>query len=221
MSEKMRFGMHYESPIIFDLEISGLDPKEHEIIQIAAIHPVSHDCFELKVKFNLSKASDEALEINHYSKERWQHAVSQEEAAIMFNKFCRDHVSISKKSKKSGKPYRTAVLMGYNNSYFDKPFIDRLMEKWVDFSAYDYRMYDVYELAKWLLPWENEYNLVAMMEYFKLPPREAHDALQDVYMTRDVAACLIEILAESKTYDMPEWVRNLLEDFDANDDIPF
>lgn len=221
MSDRMRFGLNYDSPIIFDLETSGLDFTKHEIIQIAALHPVSQATLDIKVKFDLSKASPEALEINGYSAARWENAVSPKQAAIEFDKFCLDHVSVAKKAKTTGKPYRIAVLMGYNNSCFDKHFIDKLMKEYVSFAHFDYRQIDVYELAKWLLPYLNEYNLSAMVKYFGMERRPAHDAFHDVRMTADVAACLMEILAESKTYEMPQWASRILEAIDINNDIPF
>lgn len=218
--QQMRFGMHYESPIFYDLETSGLDFTKHEIIQIAALHPVTGDSFECKVQFDEKRASKEALEINHYVPSRWAGALTQAEAARQFNQFCESHVSIARKSA-AGKPYRSAVLAGYNNAHFDKYFIDALMEKFNIYCKADYRQYDVYELAKWLLPWREEYNLKTMTRYFGIHFVGAHDAFHDVRATMKVAACLIEILAESDTYKMPGWAKEVLSDLDADDEIPF
>jgi DNA polymerase III alpha subunit (gram-positive type) len=198
-----------------------LDFCKHEIIQIAAIHPVSGDSIDIKVQFDISKASPEALAVNGYSEARWANAVTPKQAAIDFDKFCSNHVSVAKKAKMTGKPYRIAVLMGYNNSSFDKVFIDKLMKEHISFSHFDYRQIDVYELAKWLLPYLPEYNLSAMVKYFNMEQRPAHDAFHDVRMTRDVAACLMEILAESKTYEMPQWAKKILDEDDAINDMPF
>jgi len=227
MSNKIRLGLNYEQPIFYDLETSGLDPAVHQIIQIAAIHLPSGDTFESKVKFDLERASKEALEINHYNADNWWQAITQEQAATAFNQFCADHTSVVRKSKKSGKPYSSACLIGYNNAHFDQNFIDRLIDGQKLFAKYDYRQLDVHALAKWQLPWLDDYSLTAMRDYFDLPVRNAHDALEDVKMTIDVAACLIEIMAESKTFEMPGWASHRLECFDeikkldAEDDIPF
>jgi DNA polymerase-3 subunit epsilon len=220
MDNKMRFGLHYESPIFYDLETSGLRFDQHEIIQIAALHPVTGDFFECKVQFDEKKASKEALEINHYCPSRWAWALTQEEAARQFNQFCENHVSIARKSA-AGKPYRSAVLMGWNNCHFDKYFIDVLMEKFNLYSKADYRQYDAYELCKFLIPWQQEYNLTAMAKYFGIHVYNAHDAFSDVRTIMKVAACLIEILAESDTYKMPGWAKEVLADLNADDEIPF
>lgn len=219
MGNKMRFGMHYESPIFFDLETSGLDFHDHEIIQIGALHMPSGDVFERKLLFDKNKASSEALEINHYDEELWSKtAVTPRQAANDFNMFCKGKLSVARLSK-AGKPYRVASLVGYNNAHFDKAFLDKLFRDHVGFGSYDYRMYDVYELAKWLLPWEVEYKLTAVVKYFDLMERYAHDAIADCRMTMEVAACLIEILSESKSYEMPQWAKEVLDGFD--DEIPF
>ena len=62
----MKMGMHLHDVIFFDLETSGLDPKRHEIIQIAMIHAPTGDSLELKMWFDETKASEEALRVNHY-----------------------------------------------------------------------------------------------------------------------------------------------------------
>lgn len=217
---KMKLGMHYESPIFFDLETSGLQPHIHEIIQIGAVHKPSGDTFEKKLFFDKGKASPEALEINHYNEFEWEKtAVEPRQAAFQFNNFCKSHCSIARRSRTTGKPYRTACLIGYNNAHFDKAFLDKLFKDHIGFASYDYRMYDVYELAKWLLPWEDKYKLLDLVKYFDLDAEKAHDALADCLMTVDVAACLIEILSESSTYKMPKWAKRALEDID--DKIPF
>lgn len=215
---KMRFGLNYDSPVFYDLETSGLDPAVNEIIQIGAYHPVTGDNFIYNVQFDISKASSEALEANHYDEKLWENAISQSEAAQRFKNFCQSHTTMVKMSK-AKRPYSLAVLIGYNNSSFDRVFMDKLMWDSNLFSCYDYRQIDVFELAKWLLPYEAKYDLSSMVKYFGGEVNNAHNALADTHMTAFVAACLVEILAESSSYEMPQWVKSALANMD--DKIPF
>lgn len=209
--KKNSYGIHFDSPIFFDLETSGLDWNKHEIIQIAAIHPESGDSFELKIQFDLSKASKEALEINHYSPDEWKDAVSQEEACQQFAKFLRNHRSVEKLSKKGG-IYKVAMLAGYNCNGFDRFFILEWFKKFNTFMPADYRMYDAYPLSMFLLPNMENYKLMDVAKELELNIDNAHDATADTQMTIDVCACLLEML--SLAVDMPEWAVKTLEKID-------
>ncbi|GAG21926.1 unnamed protein product, partial [marine sediment metagenome] len=110
--------------VCFDLETSGLDLDDHEVIQIGAIkvneslnrHVIKS--FEMKVRMeNPERASPSALKVNRYDLEVWaKEAVSKQEAAIAFAEWIvdgSDHVKFA----------------GHNLAGFDWPRICRMFER--------------------------------------------------------------------------------------------
>lgn len=199
--------LHYENPVFLDLETSGLDLREHQIAQIAAIHLPSRDSFEQKLRFSLRKASPEALEVIGFSKREWRHAVSQRDGLVRFYDFVSNHKSCGMISRK-GNPYTTASLIGYRIDRFDLPFIAHHFDKHNLWFPGDFRCYDSMQLALWGLPGRGDYTLSAVAEELGVLREHAHDALVDVEMTIDVTAILIDRL----NLPRPEWVDNVLAD---------
>ncbi len=113
--------------VFFDLETTGLDPVAHTVIQIAAcaVDRVTFDVieyFEVKVKFNVSKANPDALTINSYNEDVWKaEAVMPGVARDKFLSFLSRYKSVPKLSK-AGNIYNVAQLAGYNSERFDIPF---------------------------------------------------------------------------------------------------
>ena len=71
---------------IIDIETSGLDPREHEILDIACI--MGRKEFSVKVKpTRMQYASEEAIKINGYTPEKWEDAVPLDAALLMLNDF--------------------------------------------------------------------------------------------------------------------------------------
>ena len=63
-------------------------------------------------------------------------------------------------------------------------------------------------------PYLEQYKLESLSEEYELPEREAHDALEDVRMTIDVAACLLEEVFSDDDDRMPAWAVDRLEELD-------
>ena len=73
-------------PIAFiDIETTGLSASEHEVIEFAIIKKVDGKIVlrtEFKIKpDHIERAHPKALEINGYTPEKWEGALSQEEGA--------------------------------------------------------------------------------------------------------------------------------------------
>lgn len=210
----MRLGLNYEELIFFDLETTGTEHWKRQITQIGAIHVPSNEKFECKVQFDMSKADKKALKINGYNKKGWIDALTQEQACHEFKRFCQNHKTVHKKSKK-GNVYSIAALAGYNVSAFDKFFITDLFSQFDVFAPFDFRMYDCYELAKWFIPYLESYKLEDINKEFGLQERKAHDALEDVEMTIDVTSCLLEYMIDQPEFVMPQWAIDRLKQIDG------
>lgn len=204
-------GFNYGSPIIVDVETNGTSAAKHQIIQIAAKHPESGDTFERKIKFKKKGSDPEALEINHYSKKKWKNAVTPEEAAKDFARFCKTHASSTKYAKKTGRAYPVAILAGYNILAFDKHFITKWMQEADVWAPFDYRMLDAYALLLFLYQGWQKYSLQDACETLSIPFGELHDAMEDVNVTTSILAILIDNVDSNP----PEWVGKILKEIEV------
>src|SRR5690349_5601754 len=107
--------------VFFDLETGGGAPREHPIIQLAAVavdeslQPL--EAFEAKIAFDLKKAVRASLRKNHYSRGRWaQEAREPVEVAQDFAGFLRRHASVPMLDS-AGVPYSVAQLVAHNASF--------------------------------------------------------------------------------------------------------
>lgn len=197
--------------VFFDVETSGLDPKYHEIIQIAAV-AVDADNFDeiatfaSKVKFDASLASEDALAVNSYDPGVWQReAVPTLQARGEFDNFLREHATVRMVSKRTGRPYKVAQLAGHNAATFDMPFL----RAWFDrrpseFLPAAFLVLDTLQLAMWaaqcplapIIPAGAEFRrsvptnfkLGTLCEYLGVDlGDDAHDAVNDVRATVAIA----------------------------------
>lgn len=88
----------YERPIIItDFETTGLDPRQHDIIEIGAIK-VDHTLNEIarldeKVKIQHHESVEpEALAINGYNEQDWKNAITIDTAMTLFTRFAKDGI---------------------------------------------------------------------------------------------------------------------------------
>lgn len=207
--------MNFDELVFVDLETSGLNPEEHDIIQISAKDVVSGDTFNLLLNFKLSNASKEALKINNYDEERWaEEAVSQRRAYVEFHDFLFKHAKQQRRNRKTGDFYNVAVLAGHNLEKFDIRFLQnweaRMKGLIVGRLPMDYACYDTLQLARWLLPGREGYKLDDLVQHFEIKmDRKSHDAMNDVEANIQVAARLIDMLPSSN----PQWVSEVLAPF--------
>ena len=188
--------MHIEEKLVFfDLETAGVDPRQHPIIQIAAIAIDSSLCeletFELKIRFDEAEANPKSLSVNRYSKELWEsEAVAAAAAAERFANFLRRHATVDMLSK-NGKPYRLAQMVAHNGERFDGPFLEAWYSKLGLFCPARKMVLCTKQRALWffdedksLTPPAN-FQLQTLCEYFGVPLRaeDAHDAFNDVRAT--------------------------------------
>lgn len=183
--------LHYQNLVFFDLETSGLDVNEHEIIQIGAVDAITNEKFMRRIDFDIDKADKACLEINSFDEQLWDEtAVPIEQAILDFSDFLSKRATLERTTMK-GNTYKVAALGGYNIVAFDKPFILKAFEKANVFFPADYRMFDVYLLALWLYPGYEKYGLETMCERLNIKAK-FHDALQDAFATKRLAKKILK-----------------------------
>jgi DNA polymerase III alpha subunit (gram-positive type) len=197
--------------VFYDLETSGLDKDVNQIIQIAAIameiegnkwEPI--DETEFKMKFDMDKATSEALEMNSYDKDVWEkQGLDQSHGVNKFNKFCRTYADVKRVSKK-GRTWYSTRTAGHNIINFDAPFFRKAAADHGTFCPMDYsEAMDTRQLAMWeLCGWRDrkapeDFKLTTLAEYFGISSEGAHDALADVRINIEVAKQLLHPTAVS------------------------
>ena len=217
----MEANLNFSAPVFFDLETGGTNHKKHPITSIAMYCPTTKDKLEIKVKFDPDECEEEALEVQGYKKKKWKKAIKKEKAMKKVKKFLNAHKSATKISKK-GKEYSVAVLAGFNASSFDKLFLIKLFKDFDEWCPFDYQVFDVYELAKWMFPGKPSYSLEGLCNELCLPERKWHDPMSDVLATIDLCCW-----AASKSNVTKEWIKERIEEIEEyraqviDDDCPW
>jgi DNA polymerase III alpha subunit (gram-positive type) len=168
-----------DHPLLFlDLETTGLDPLEHEILEIAAVlldrDGAEVASFEQKVTpACLDKASLEAIQKNGYTREKWADASSLGKALdLLTMTFCALPPAL-------GRP----LVVGQNVS-FDRAFLTeayrqerrRMFEAryWLDTASMAWAAYVAGEIET--------ISLVPLAQSMSLDTGQAHTAMGDVRM---------------------------------------
>ena len=179
------------SAVYFDLETGGIEDT-HPDIQLAAVAIdegtwTELGSFEAKVAFDPQEADPSALALNHYTPEAWAGAESLAIVVAKFAGFLERFRSLSMVSKRTGKPYSVAKLVGHNAATFDGPRLRRMFEKCDRFLPADPRVRCTCQRAMW---WFDErgiapkdFKLATLCEHFGIAADGAHDALADVRLT--------------------------------------
>ena len=177
-----------------DIETGGTDIYRHPIIELAAIAVEAGtwrelDVFEAKVAFDVKDADPVALGINKFSPSVWkQYALPEHVVAEKFGAFCRTHATVQRTSKRTGREYWIAQLVGHNAEAFDGPFLREWYRRQRIFFPATMRLLCTKQLAMWLfetnqgLTPPEDYKLATLCDYFGLPVPD-HTALRDIRAT--------------------------------------
>ena len=179
--------------IFFDLEVAGVDPKRHPIIQLAAIAVDDGleilEAFEAKIKFDAKKAKAHSLRKNHYHPGVWANeARDDREVAKEFAEFLRRHATVPALSGR-GQSYHLAQLVAHNAA-FDTPFLTTWFDKLGVYLPARRLVLCTMQLAMWQYAMSGErapanYQLATLCKHLGVPfhAAAAHDALGDVTAT--------------------------------------
>jgi DNA polymerase III alpha subunit (gram-positive type) len=163
--------------IFIDLETSGLNRDNHEILEVGCI-VVNGENFEIieeysaKVKpSHIETATSEALKINGYTKEKWRDAKNPKEVL-----------------KKISEMSEGGMVAGWNVS-FDWAFIEQGFKKYGIRSAFNYHKVDVQSIAYAYLYRKKKaksLRLDATAELFGMEKGKIHGAQEDIRITYEL-----------------------------------
>lgn len=187
-----------QKTVFVDIETTDLDPQTAEPIQIAAIavnsktlEPVEQ--FEVKIQFDVYAANKKALERNCYTPEGWAKALVNVEAIRLFTFFLEKHATWERTSQK-GTNYVTTELAGHNIALYDGPLLMawyKRLDQFLPAAAWVTGPIDTMQMAR-AIAWARgedwgRFRLDDLCARFKIPLKHAHDAMDDVMATVELA----------------------------------
>ena len=164
-------------PLAFlDIETTGLDPYNDEIVEIAYLREYADPEALLKCNFSLEidekQANPEALKINRY----WERKpdlldirMANSAAAYKLVVDLKDHIIVG------------------NNPTFDLTFLTQFLRKWGWKPTWHYRPLDVGSMAQGRLQARGVLPTAEIANTFNVPlPQNQHSALADATWNRDI-----------------------------------
>lgn len=192
-------------PIVFvDTETTGLDPEQDQPIQIAAIATTGFPHFaeisrinikvtpEPKPKHRLLEGIKAGVIPVQYSDEEWTDSIGIREAALKFQAFIQPYKWISMTSK-AGNTYTVAQVGGHNVN-FDVDMLMSMGKRASVFMPFSFRGFDTLQYALNVDMFMNQsrpsYRLGELCNAYGIPLIHAHDALDDIEATVELAKAL-------------------------------
>ncbi len=166
-----------------DIEATGLNILEHEIIEIGCVIATPSlevlEKFELKIKpEHIENADKVALKISHYDEDRWQDAMTLKEAMKIFS------VKVE-----------NCIMVGQNVA-FDFSFLEYAFLKTKIKNSMHYHRLDTISIAWAKLhraPDLEHFSLREMCARFGIKNEYAHTALSDAQATYELYKKLMEL----------------------------
>ncbi len=156
-----------------DIETTGLNLLEHEIIEIGCVLTTPDlqviEELELKIKpEHIESADPVSLKVNHYDEEKWKDALGLEEAMNIFSKKVKD-----------------CIMVGHNVA-FDAGFLEYSFNKMKTPNTMHYHKMDTISIAWAKLHREPDLEHFSLRELclrFGIKNEHAHTALSDARAT--------------------------------------
>ncbi|HPS21554.1 MAG TPA: 3'-5' exonuclease [Candidatus Paceibacterota bacterium] len=166
-----------------DIETTGLNVIEHEIVEIGCIitdHKLKTiEEFEFKIKpRHIENANKTALKINKYNEKDWEFGYEIEEAMKIFSEKVKD-----------------CIMIGQNVS-FDFEFIDYNLNKYGIENTLHYHKLDTISIAWAKLhrdPSLKHFSLREMCKRFDIKNEQPHSGLSDARATFELYKKLMEM----------------------------
>lgn len=190
--------------LFFDLETTGTNPARHGIHQISGmieIDGVERERFDFKVRPNpKAEVLDEALAVGGVTREQIESYPPMEDVYRDFVGMLSRYVNKFNKADKF-------FLVGYNNAAFDNQFLrgfflqngDNYFGSWFWSNSVDVMVLaSQYLLAERPLMPNFKLSTVAAQLGVVVSEDKLHDALYDIYLTREAYHLMID---EAKDYE--------------------
>ena len=163
----------HDSVVVFDLETTGLDPKNCQIIEIGAVKILKGSIIEtFQTLINpQTDIPEEITSITHISNEMVENAPTIEQALPDFYRFAYG-----------------SVLSAYNID-FDYQFLNNIGKRFR--LLFDNEQIDTLKLARDKVPSLSNYKLGTVVKALNITLENAHRALADAYATAKVFVKLI------------------------------
>ncbi len=166
-----------------DIETTGLDVVEHEIIEIGCVLTTPDlkiiEEFEIKIKpEHIENANPISMKINHYTEEDWVDALPLEEAMQIFAQKAKD-----------------CIMVGQNVA-FDVGFIEHAFSKLDITNTMHYHKLDTISIAWAKLhndPSLEHFSLREMCLRFGIKNEKAHTGLSDARATYELYKKLMSL----------------------------
>lgn len=170
--------------IYYDTETTGVKADKDRIIEIAAFDPLENRSFSQLIHPGI-EIPKEAIAIHHITNEMVAGAPSFKEVWPQFLQFCEGNV----------------ILIAHNNDGFDKQF---LMEECSrnELPIPNFRYVDS---LKWSRKYRRDlprHSLQHLREVFRIPPNQAHRALDDVIVLHQVFSKMIDDLPIDEVFSL-------------------
>ncbi|MGM0602843.1 MAG: PolC-type DNA polymerase III [Bacillota bacterium] len=189
--------------IVFDLETTGLNPSQHEIIEIGAVKfkdGKAVDKFSTFVKAE-NKIPPKITEITGIEQNMLKNAPPLKKAVNKFLDFAGD-----------------AVLVAHNAD-FDYGFIRSALQN-LNIEKEEFTVLDTLSLSRALVKDIKNYKLNTLSKYFNIELENHHRALDDAQATAEILSNLIEILKDDNSDDLMD-INNYISKIDWKDLRPF
>ena len=162
--------------VIFDVETTGLAAAEDEIIQLAAVRLGPKGCETASfARFLQAEKSVGDSEAVHGFSDEFLKTAGEDPRIVL-----QDFVGFA----------AGAVIAGHNVGFDIGMLRAQAGRLGLDLQNFAADYFDTLDLCRRFYPGLASYKLLALAENFSLPPRKAHDALEDVRMTADLFSCL-------------------------------
>ena len=166
-----------------DIELTGLNFLQHEIIEIGCIISTPNlevvEEFELKIKpKRIEDADPISLKINHYNPALWEHAYGLEEAMKIFSE-----------------KVKNCIMVGHNVT-FDALFLEYAFNRLGIANTMHYHRFDTLSIAWAKLHREPDlehFSLRELCERFHIINKRPHTALSDAYAAFELYKKLMEL----------------------------
>jgi len=178
--------------VFFDLETTGTNPAKHGIHQISGeivIDGVTKETFDFRVRPNpKAEIMQDALDVGGVTKEQ---ILAYPPMLGIYRKFIALLQKYVDKYNKTDKFF----LVGYNNAAFDNQFLrgfflqnnDQYFGSWFWANSIDVMVLASSKLADRRAEMENfKLSTVAKFIGIKIEEEKLHDAMYDIYLTREV-----------------------------------